>query len=450
MNYDTTESNLLSTMQFSLLIEPSVFDDDRIIGGDEFNALTELIAKANTDYTYVLATAKESADAAQASENNAKNSETHAAASAGNAANSASIATEKAAEAADSADSSAGSANDAAQMAASAKASADLAQSHAAEAASLTHGDTGTREGEDNDNAQYYYLQSRNISESLAGALRPMGTVAFEDLPPLSSAIEGDMYNISDEFITTSDFKEGDGHVIPAGANVYKTSDGYWDILAGTPVTGIKGESETVYRRGNVNITPANIGALASDGDSQNNIVSFISGDSATANVWTNVPILTSGENHNSIFRKVSTMFKNIRYIYKMLGATDISTIGGGTVTGAIDALYNSSATQVGNLSIATSALTYSIRSYYYNPVTHEVTIVILCDGNRGMDDAIAVMQMESLRPHSTWTGLCWVMIEEGNELHVGYSRIDADGKIYQRITNNTIKRCAIYIKYVI
>lgn len=133
-----------------------------------------------------------------------------------------------------------------------------------------------------------------------------------------------------------------------------------------------------------------------------------------------------------------------------MLGATDISTIGGGTVTGAIDALYNSSATQVGNLSIATSALTYSIRSYYYNPMTHEVTIVILCDGNRGMDDAIAVLPMESLRPHSTWTGLCWVMIEDGNELHVGYSRIDADGKIYQRITNNTIKRCAIYIKYVI
>ena len=29
-------------------------------------------------------------------------------------------------------------------------------------------------------------------------------------------------------------------------------------------------------------------------------------------------------------------MFKNVRYLYKMLGATDISTIGGGTVTGAI------------------------------------------------------------------------------------------------------------------
>ncbi len=33
-------------------------------------------------------------------------------------------------------------------------------------------------------------------------------------------------------------------------ANIYKTSDGKWDVLAGTPVTGIKGAKETSYRRG--------------------------------------------------------------------------------------------------------------------------------------------------------------------------------------------------------
>lgn len=87
-----------------------------------------------------------------------------------------------------------------------------------------------------------------------------MGTVAFSGLPELTAAAAGDMYNISDEFTTTDDFKEGSGNAVPAGANIYKTSDGKWDVLAGTPVTGVKGAAENIYRRGNVDITPANIG----------------------------------------------------------------------------------------------------------------------------------------------------------------------------------------------
>lgn len=38
-------------------------------------------------------------------------------------------------------------------------------------------------------------------------------------------------------------------------------------------------------------------------------------------------------------FAKVSQMFKNVRYLYKMLGTTDISKIGNGTCTGAISSL---------------------------------------------------------------------------------------------------------------
>lgn len=165
-----------------------------------------------------------------------------------------------------------------------------------------------------------------------------MGTVAFASLPALTAVTAGDMYNISDEFTTTEDFKEGAGGIIPAGANIYKTSDGKWDVLAGTPVTGVKGAKETAYRRGNVNLTPANIGAVATGGDTASNVASFTSSDVAdgSASSWTSVATLTSGEKHTSLFAKVSQMFKNVRYLYKMLGATDISTIGGGTVTGAI------------------------------------------------------------------------------------------------------------------
>lgn len=108
--------------------------------------------------------------------------------------------------------------------------------------------------------ANYWYQQARAIAESFSGALRPIGTVTFENLPPLAQADAGDMYNISNQFTTTSDFVEGAGIVVPLGSNVYKTTGGKWDVLAGSPVTGVKGNSESSYRRGNVNITKSNIG----------------------------------------------------------------------------------------------------------------------------------------------------------------------------------------------
>lgn len=108
--------------------------------------------------------------------------------------------------------------------------------------------------------ANYWYQQAQAIAESFSGALRPMGTVTFENLPPLAQVDSGDMYNISNQFTTTSDFVEGAGIVVPLGSNVYKTVGGKWDVLAGSPVTGVKGNSESTYRRGNVNITKSNIG----------------------------------------------------------------------------------------------------------------------------------------------------------------------------------------------
>ena len=81
-------------------------------------------------------------------------------------------------------------------------------------------------------------------------------------------------------------------------------------------VSGVKGNKETVYRVGNVNITPEDVGALAETGDSKDNTVTFASADSTTAYAWTDVAVLATGEKHSSIFAKISTMFKNIRYIY--------------------------------------------------------------------------------------------------------------------------------------
>lgn len=145
-----------------------------------------------------------------------------------------------------------------------AAASAEEAAISAIEAEESSNGikeaETAAKESETK--AKYYYEQAQRISESFSGALKPGGTITFAQLLALETVAAGDMYNISDEFITTDEFKEGSGTVIPLGANVYRTSDNYWDVLAGSPVTGIKGDKENTYRRGNVNITPAQIGAL--------------------------------------------------------------------------------------------------------------------------------------------------------------------------------------------
>lgn len=81
-------------------------------------------------------------------------------------------------------------------------------------------------------------------------------------------------------------------------------------------------------------------------GDTKDNTATFDSGDATAPASWADVPALASGEKHSGIFNKVSTMFRNIRYLYKMLGTADISAIGDGTVTGAISML-NTNVTRV-------------------------------------------------------------------------------------------------------
>lgn len=82
----------------------------------------------------------------------------------------------------------------------------------------------------------------------------------------------------------------------------------------------------------------------------------FTSGDSSEAASWTNVDAVTSGLSLKNILNRITTMMKNVRYLYSLLGTTDItgsgkntvsgaiggtsiSDIGDGTLTGAVDAL---------------------------------------------------------------------------------------------------------------
>ena len=98
-----------------------------------------------------------------------------------------------------------------------------------------------------------------------------MGTISFEELTAQTKE-SGYMFNISDEFESDNTFKDGGGIKYPAGTNVYYTADGYWDCLAGSLISGIKGNAESEYRRGFVNITPENIGSY--DKESVDNLIS--------------------------------------------------------------------------------------------------------------------------------------------------------------------------------
>ena len=84
---------------------------------------------------------------------------------------------------------------------------------------------------------------------------------------------------------------------------------------------------------------------LDKTGASTSNTVTFTSGDAADGSVtrttgWTSVTQLASGLTHANLFARISQMMKNVRWLYKMLGTTDISSLSdAGTVTAALSKL---------------------------------------------------------------------------------------------------------------
>lgn len=127
--------------------------------------------------------------------------------------------------------------NQASSDASTATSMAGTAQTKATLSESYAKGGTGTRIGENTDNAKYYMESCLAIAASLAGGgLIPIATITFENLPT-ENLITGMMYNISDAFTSDSRFKDGSGIGYGAGTNVYYTADGKWDVLAGTSIT---------------------------------------------------------------------------------------------------------------------------------------------------------------------------------------------------------------------
>lgn len=117
----------------------------------------------------------------------------------------------------------------------------------------------------------------------------------------------------------------------------------------------------TVNNAGFVNVNDLNVaveGKLSTDGNASQVTVDFTSGDLADSDVtkdtgYTSVAKVDSGETATSLLTKISNVIKNVRWIYKLLGTSDISSVGNGTVTNAVATLKSN----VGSLNDAIASV---------------------------------------------------------------------------------------------
>ena len=281
VNVDTGEvittdgSTIMSTMAFCVNVYEAAVDNSLIESTYEYetNALNELLVNANANYKEVVQLAKSyavgdaggirenenydnakyyselaasSANGADVSEanallymnnaelymNNAKTSETNAKTSETNAA-----ASEQSAKTSET--NAAVSEKNAKISEESILSSANLSQSYAV-------GGTGTREGEDTNNAQYYCEVVKSVAGSISGGFIPIGTITFAELASVEKAV-GFTYNISESFVTDETFREGEGMHYTAGTNVYYTADGHWDCLGGSAIPAASVDEVKIY-----------------------------------------------------------------------------------------------------------------------------------------------------------------------------------------------------------
>lgn len=288
-------SGILSSMPFYIDVYETAFENAEVESSYEYDGLNEALEKAEAEYSQVIKMAKsyahggtgertnEDTDNAkyyyEQAKKNSANAETYmnAASNSATAASKSAVDANTSAQNAQtymgqaktymdnaqaSAEASATSANASKTSETNAAKSATSAQNSMTSASSSASSASESATG-----AQNYYLQTEAIVNGLNGAFLPKGTITFAELAILKESgtvAAGYLYNISDNFTTDDSFRMGAGIEYEAGTNVYYTADGQWDCLAGATVTGVKGNAESVYRKGNVNITPENVGAIPS------------------------------------------------------------------------------------------------------------------------------------------------------------------------------------------
>lgn len=176
--------------------------------------------------------------------------------------------------------------------------------------------------------------------------------------------------------------------------------------------------------------------------DSAEETITFTSDDDAQGNAtsWTSVPLIESGEKHKSIFNKFTTMVKNIRYLYNMLGTTDISSIGSGTVTSALGNLN----TRVGTLNDALAAkIVYTTYSYLFSPQTKDRTINLTVAKTGYKTIAASFVQNDDLYYMIVTDGI----YPQASVAENGNVQIMGMNKSLTTTANRTVKIICVYVK---
>lgn len=262
---------------------------------------------------------------------------------------------------------------------ANASAYAQSANAKSVLAESYAVGGTGTREGEDTDNAKYYMEQAKQQTGGI---------------PTKVSELENDA-----------------GYITKDVDNLTN----YYD------------KTTTDQKLANIDLTDY----LKKTGDASNTTVTF------TEPAELAQP--TTGEKLSGIIGKVSLAIKNIKTLITFLGKTDISSIGDGTVTGAISNVNGKLAVQDASarLNPINGSLTYSQLRKYGKVVTISFRLTD-CDIPYG---TVICTLPEGYIPSTTWISI-FGQVYDGSSWISGSITIDLGGNIRQEITQNNTKMC--------
>lgn len=155
--------------------------------------------------------------------------------------------------------------------------------------------------------------KAKEIADGIGSIYKPAGSIAFESLPALSSDIQGNVYNITNDFTTTSDFVEGAGKSYPAGTNVVCIDTGSgvykWDVLAGiVDLSGYVPTSRTVNGKAlssDISLTYSDVGAQQAGNYVTTNTVQTIT----EAKTFTKAVHFTGTGDTNAVFLTENTRF---------------------------------------------------------------------------------------------------------------------------------------------
>ena len=130
------------------------------------------------------------------------------------------------------------------------------------------------------------------------------------------------------------------------------------------------------------NISPAKNGTLTG----------FTSNDAASPTAWTAANTITTSDSNATIFSKITTMVKNIRWLYSKIGTTDFSATGQSTVTGALSALQTGLNGKAASSHSHTTS-TLPVSSQYINSNNYVPTSALMYSMQADIDALNAAIQ---------------------------------------------------------